>query len=128
MTGALPDSGWDRLARLVAAEVPVAEVDRVWCFPVMRQGPRELGTAVLARTEGDSAERRRIYTARYMLQVKGKERGRFEADVQEVGSGPLEQLPALLEEAHRRTDDEDPPIEVTVAEWFATVSDAAALG
>lgn len=120
-----PATGWDRLAQLVAARVPVAEVDRIWCFPVMRQGPRDFGTAVIARTEGEHAERRRIYTARYMLQVKGTERGRFEADVEEVGSGPVEQLPALLEEAHRRTDDEDPPAEVDVAEWFATVTDDA---
>jgi hypothetical protein len=123
-----PDTGWGRLARLVAEQVPVAEVDRVWCFPVMRQGPREFGTAVIARAEGQHAERRRIYTARYMLQVKGKERGRFEADVQEVGSGLLENLPALLDDAHRRTDDDEPPVEVETAEWFASVTDDAAVG
>jgi hypothetical protein len=62
-----------------------------------------------------------------MLMVKGKERGRFEADVTEVGSGPLEQLPALLDEAHRRSDDEEPPVEVDVAEWMAAVDDGAPL-
>lgn len=127
MSGSVPGFGWERLARLVAEQLPVGELDAVWCFPVMRQGPCEFGTAVLARAEGDAAERRRIYTARYMLQVKGKERGQFEAEVREVGSGPVERLPALLEEAHRRTDDEDPPVPVDVAEWFARVTDDPAL-
>jgi hypothetical protein len=44
-----------------------------------------------------------------------------------VGSGPVERLPALLEEAHRRTDDEEPPVPVDVAEWFARVTDDPAL-
>jgi hypothetical protein len=117
--------GWNRLAKITAEEIPVVELDRVWCFPALRQGPAELGTAVLARV--DEGDRRRIYTARYMLMVKGKERGRFEADVTEVGSGPLEQLPALLDEAHRRSDDEEPPVEVDVAEWMAAVDDGAPL-
>lgn len=117
--------GWSRLAKIAAEEIPLAELDRVWCFPALRQGPAELGTAVLARV--DDGDRRRIYTARYMLMVKGKERGRFEAEVTEVGSGPLERLPALLDEAHRRSDDEEPPVEVEVAEWLAAVDDGAPL-
>jgi hypothetical protein len=119
MTAPAPESGWDRLAQVVAAEIPVAEVDRVWCFPVLRQGQREFGTAVIARRDGDDAERVRIYTARYLLQIKGKERGKFEANLEQVGSGPVERLPELLEEAHRRSDDEDPPVEVEAAQWFA---------
>jgi hypothetical protein len=61
-----------------------------------------------------------------MLQVKGKERGKFEASVEEVGSGPLEQLPALLHDVHQRTDDDVPPAEVDVASWFSAAADAAA--
>ena len=74
--------GWERLAEQVAAAVPAvpaAEVDALWVFPVRRQQQREYGTAVLTRVDGTEGDRRRIYTARYMLQVKGKERGRFEA-------------------------------------------------
>jgi hypothetical protein len=125
MTAPAPETGWERLAQLVAAEIPVAEVTRVWCFPVLRQGQREFGTAVIARRDGDDAERVRIYTARYLLQVKGKERGKFEADLRQVGSGPIERLPALLEEAHRRSDDEEPPAEADVADWFAACHDPA---
>lgn len=125
MTAPVPETGWDRLAQVVAARIPVAEVDRVWCFPVLRQGQREFGTAVIARREGEDAERRGIYTARYLLQIKGKERGKFEADLKQVGSGPVERLPDLLEEAHRRSDDEEPPVEADVTEWFAVCNDPA---
>jgi hypothetical protein len=72
---------------------------------------------VLSRVDG---ERRRIYTARYVLAVKGKERGKFEATVQEVGSGPIEALTRLLQEAQKRIDDEQPPLAVSPATWFAT--------
>jgi hypothetical protein len=75
---------------------------------------------VLSRVDG---ERRRIYTARYVLAIKGKERGKFEATVQEVGSGPIEALTRLLQEAQKRIDDEQPPLPVAPATWFATSDD-----
>ncbi len=109
--------GWTRLAEAVATLLPPSEIDGVWAFPNIRRDGREWGTAVLTRVEG---ERRRIYTARYMLVLKGKERGQFESAVAEVGSGPLETLPELLQEVHKRTDDEHPPVPLTPAEWFPT--------
>jgi hypothetical protein len=118
--------GWAKLALRVAELLPAGDIDGVWVFPVLRQDQREWGTAVLTRVEGEQGERRRIYTARFMLQVKGKERGKFEATVEEVGSGPLEQLPALLLDVHRRTDDEVPPVEIKPAAWFAPVDHGAA--
>jgi hypothetical protein len=108
--------GWSRLAGVVAEQVPPAEVDGVWVFPVLRQQQREWGTAVISRVDG---ERRRIYTARYSLMIKGKERGRFESTIEEVGSGPVEAIPALLQEVHQRTDDEVPPTPVAPEAWFA---------
>jgi hypothetical protein len=107
--------GWGRLAQAVAATVPPAEVDAVWVFPPLRRDGREWGTAVLSRADGD---RRRIYTARYMLAIKGKERGKFDAWVEEVGSGPVEALDRLLHEAHRRIDDEHPPLSIPPETWF----------
>jgi len=111
-------AGWQKLAGIVADSIPSAEIDGVWIFPVLRQDQREWGTAVLTRVAGDAGERRRIYTARYMLQVKGKERGKFEGSVEEVGSGPLDRLAELLDEVHRRTDDETPPAAVDPSVWF----------
>jgi hypothetical protein len=115
--------GWPRLAGAVAERMPPAEVDGIWVFSPLRHDGREWGTAVLSRVDG---ERRRIYTARYMLAIKGKERGKFEASVQEVGSGPLEALTQLLRDAQRRIDDEHPPVPVAPEEWFAAAPDAPA--
>ena len=117
---AAPDTGWARLAGAVAEVLPPAEVDGVWIFSPLRREGREWGTAVLSRVDGD---RRRIYTARYMLAIKGKERGKFEATVQEVGSGPAEALAQLLQDAQRRIDDEQPPLPVPAESWFAAAAD-----
>jgi len=117
MNGA-PDSGWVRLAGAVADTLPPAEVDGVWTFRLLRHEGKEWGTAVLSRVDGD---RRRIYTARYVLAIKGKERGKFEASVQEVGSGPVAALARLLQDAQKRIDDEEPPTPVSPAAWFPQV-------
>jgi hypothetical protein len=109
------ESGWTRLAGAVAEVLPPAEVDGVWIFSPLRHEGREWGTAVVSRLDGD---RRRIYTARYMLAVKGKERGKFEASVQEVGSGPVTALAQLLHDAQKRIDDAQPPTPVSPETWF----------
>jgi hypothetical protein len=119
---AAPDSGWARLAGAVAEVVPPAEVDGVWVFSPLRHDGREWGTAVLSRLDGD---RRRIYTARYVLAIKGKERGKFQATVQEVGSGPVAALTRLLQDAQKRIDDDQPPTPVPPESWFP---DAPAAG
>ena len=118
--------GWEQLARKVAESVTPETITGIWAFPVLRQDQREWGTAVVTCVEGEAGERCRIYTARYMLQIKGKERGKFEASVEEVGSGLLDRLPELLQEVHHRTDDEIPPVEVEVASWFPAAEDASA--
>ena len=112
---AAPESGWARLAGAVAEVLPPAEVDGVWTFSPLRHEGKEWGTAVLSRLDGD---RRRIYTARYVLALKGKERGKFESSVQEVGSGPVTAVAQLLQEAQKRIDDEQPPIPVPPESWF----------
>jgi hypothetical protein len=121
--GAAPGSGWERLAQAVAEVVPPAEIDGVWVFAPVRRETTEWGTAVLSRVEG---ERRRIYTARYMLAVKGKERGKFESAVQDVGIGPVDALNRVLQEAQRRTDDEHPPVAVPPESWFSSVQSPSA--
>jgi len=111
-------SGWERLAQAVSEVVPPVEVDGVWIFAPLRREDREWGTAVLSRVDGD---RRRIYTARYVLAVKGKQRGKFESTIQEVGSGPMDALGRVLQEAQRRIDDEHPPSSVAPESWFSSV-------
>jgi hypothetical protein len=116
-------AGWRRLADAVALDLPPAEIDGVWTFPVVRHDRREWGTAILARIDGD---RRRIYTARYALAIKGKERGRFEATIEEVGAGPVEALAELRQEVHKRTDDEGPPVPADLERWFPPAIDGTA--
>ena len=107
--------GWERLAGALRDALPTAELDRVWAFRVVRREGQDFGTAILSRIEGD---RRRIYTARFVLTVKGKKRGAFEWFLVEVGSGPLEALDELLALVPKRSDDEEPPVEITPAAWF----------
>jgi hypothetical protein len=118
-----PGSGWGRLAGYVAGELPVAEIDGVWQFRTLKRDGREWGTALISRIDGAAQERRRIYTARFMLILKGKERGKFEAHLEEVGEGPAETLEDLLAGVRKRIEDEDPR-PVPVAEWFP-VADGA---
>jgi hypothetical protein len=113
--------GWSRLARAVATEVPPAEVDNVWVFRAIRQEAREWGTAILSRVEGD---RRRIYTARYVHTIKGKERGKWSGALEEVGSGPVEALDELIKGVEKRAD-EEMPSRVAPEEWFPPATDGS---
>lgn len=117
VTGAAPGigAGWTRLAERVRQELPVAEIDGIWVFRVVRREGRDFGTAILSRVRGD---RRRIHTATFALTVKGKTRGQFEAAIAEVGSGPLTALEELLALVPKRAGDEEPPTPIPVATWF----------
>ncbi len=106
---------WARLAEWLHDRIPVAEVDGVWVFRVVRRGQKEYGTAVISLVSND---RRRICTARYVATIKGRQRGGFETELNEVGSGPLEALHELLALVPMRADDEDPPAPVDAALWF----------
>ena len=110
--------GWERMAAALRAELPVEEIDRIWAFRVVRREGQDFGTAILSRVHGD---RRRIYTARFILTVKGKKRGQFAWFLEEVGSGPLEALDELLALVPRRSDEEAPPAPIEPARWFPPV-------
>jgi len=114
--------GWDRLAQELKGSLSPAEIDRIWVFRVVRREGRDFGTAILSRVDG---ERRRIYTARFILTVKGKKRGGFEWELEEVGSGPLTALDELLALVPRRSDEEEPPAPVDAGSWFPAEADGA---
>ena len=113
--------GWERLVLALREAVPVAEIDRLWAFRVVRREGQDFGTAILSRVDG---ERRRIYTARFALTVKGKKRGQFEWFLDEVGSGPLEALDELLALVPKRSDEEEPPAPVDPGAWFPPQDEA----
>lgn len=114
---------WERLAEWLRGQLPVEEVDGIWVFRVVRREQREFGTAVLSLVNGD---RRRILTATYVATIKGRERGGFETELREVGSGPLEALHELLALVPIRADDEDPPAAVDPRAWFVPRAEADA--
>lgn len=117
LTGPGVGAGWERLAEAVAARIPPAEIEGIWAFRPIRQEGKEHGTAILSQVDGEHRERRRIFTARYVLAIKGKERGKFAAVLEEVGSGPVEALDELLRGVEKRADDE-PPQPVARELWF----------
>lgn len=118
-----PGSGWGRLAEYVAGTLPVPEIDGIWQFRTLKRDGCEWGTAMLSRVDGAEQERRRIYTARFMHVLKGKERGKFEAYLEEVGQGPVETLEELLAGVRKRIEDEDPR-PVPVEAWFPAADGA----
>lgn len=106
---------WERLAAWLRERLPVEEIDGVWVFRILRRERKEFGTAVLSRVDGD---RRRIYTATYTAVIKGKQRGGFDVQLEEVGSGPIEALQELFALVPVRADDEEPPVPVALTLWF----------
>lgn len=115
--------GWTRLVEAVGLALPVTEIDGVWVFKTIRYQARDFGTAILSRIDGD---RRRIYTASFILTVKGKSRGQFESTIAEVGSGPLEALAELLALVPKRSEDEEPPTPISPERWFPKEADVGA--
>ncbi|MEO8448495.1 MAG: hypothetical protein ABI647_01820 [Gemmatimonadota bacterium] len=122
-TGPGIGDGWTRLAQEIRTVLPPEEIDGVWVFRVLRHEGKDWGTAILSRVEAD---RRRIYTARFVLAVKGKQRGKFTHELEEVGSGPLEALAELLALVPKRSDEEEPPTEIDRALWFPVEADVGA--
>jgi hypothetical protein len=119
-----PGSGWARLAAELAARIPPSEIDALWTFRALRHDGKEWGTALISRVT-EAGQRRRIFTARFVHTLKGKERGRFEAQIEEVGSGPLEAVAEIIAGVQRRMDDEV-PTPVAPETWFPPAPAAAA--
>ena len=115
-TGPGTGPGWSRLAGEIGREVPPAEIDTVWVFPVIRRDGREWGTAVVTRRS--EVGRLRVYTARYMLIVRGKERGRAKVELAEVGLSPADVIERVMHDAAERTGDTEPPVAVGPAVWY----------
>lgn len=108
--------GWRRVADAVAQAVPTAEVERIWLFPPVRREEREWGTAVIARRVRD--DRVRIYTASYLLIVRGRERGQAQVVVEDVGETPDEVLSDVIRGVQLRASEEEPPVEIAAELWW----------
>ncbi len=110
--------GWAKLAEAVAKQVPPAEIETIYLFTPLKREGREWGTAVVARRSAEGGGRLRVYTARYMLVVRGKERGQSRVEVTETGLSPAEVIAQVMQATADRTGDPEPPIAVGAAVWY----------
>ena len=110
--------GWAKLAEAVAARVLPSEIDTIYLFRPLKREGREWGTAVVTCRAADGGARLRVYTARYMLVVRGKERGQSKVEVRETALSPAEVIARVMQEAAERTGDPEPPVAVGPAVWF----------
>ncbi len=116
--------GWTKVAQAVAGSVPTASIDRIWLFAPVRREEREWGTAVLScRTD---EERCRIFTASYLMVVRGRERGRGKVTIEEVGESPMEVVHEVIAGVQERTGETSPPAEIAPTQWFAEQDAGAA--
>ena len=104
------------MAAAVEAAMPPAEIEALYLFrPIKREG-REWGTAVVTRKGGDA--RLRVYTAKYMLIVRGKDRGQAKVELTEVGLSPAEVLAQVMQATADRSGEAEPPLEVPPGAWY----------
>lgn len=108
--------GWVKVAEALRAEVPPAEIETLYLFKPLRREGREWGTAVITRRS--EVSRLRVYTARYMLIIRGKERGRAKVELAEVGLSPAEVIERVMHDAAERIGDTEPPVAVGPAVWY----------
>src|SRR5204863_2766397 len=109
-------AGWAKLAAAVEAQVPPAEIETLYVFrPIKREG-KEWGTAVVTRKAADG--RLRVYTAKYMLVVRGKERGQTKIEVEEVALSPAAVLAQVMQATVDRGGGSEPAVEVSPAVWY----------
>jgi hypothetical protein len=101
----------------VAAEVPPAEIAAIYVFRPIKRDGREWGTAVVTR-RAEGTERLRVYTARYMLIVRGRERGRARVEVEEVALSPAQVLEQVMNATADRTGDPEPPAQMDRSVWY----------
>jgi len=110
--------GWAKLAEAVARQVPPAEIETIYLFTPLKREGREWGTAVVARRSAEGGGRLRVYTARYMLIVRGKERGQSRVEVIETGLSPAAVIAQVMQATADRTGDPEPPVAVGAAVWY----------
>jgi hypothetical protein len=98
--------------------VPPAAIETIYLFRPWKREGREWGTAVVACRVPDGRSRLRVYTARYMLIVRGKERGQARIEVEETALSPAEVIARVMQAAADRTGDPDPPVALGPAVWY----------
>ncbi len=116
--------GWSKVADAVGKHVTPDDIARIWIFPPMRSDGREWGTAVVA-TNADVG-RFTVFTAKYMLITRGRQRGQGKVEIVEVGAGPVDVVQDVVRGVQARTGEGEPPIEIAPKLWFSPADDEPA--
>lgn len=116
-------AGWTRVAAAVAQAFPTGEISGIWVFVPIRKDDREWGTAAVSRRSDDG--RVRLYTAAYVLVVKGVEKGQGRVAVEEIGIGPDAALSEVLRGVQERAGELEPPIAIDPALWYGKSDELA---
>jgi len=104
------------VAEALAAQVNTDDIERIWLFQPVRREEREGGVAVIScRTD---ELRRRIFTASYMMIVRGREKGHGKVSIEEVGESPVTVLEDVLQGVRDRAGEAEPPVEITTELWY----------
>lgn len=111
-------AGWAKLSAAVAGRIPAAEIDTVYLFRPMKREGREWGTAVVTRRPPEGGGRLLVYTARYMIVIRGKEKGQARVEVDEVALSPAEVIAQVMQRTAERTGEADPPVAYGPAVWY----------
>jgi hypothetical protein len=115
-----------RLLEALAERMPREEVEAVYAFPPVRREGREHGVAVISRVV--AGDRRLVYRARYVVTVKGPERGRVTVTVEETAEAPAGLLPEVLEGVRRRADEAGDAEPVDLTAWKAEQGERSTAG
>lgn len=108
--------GWTRVAEAVSQQMPATDVSRIWVFAPMRVEGREWGTAVIARLRAGG--RLLVSTARYMLVLRGKQKGQGKVEVEEVAECPTDVVLDVVRRVQERAGEAEPPVEIAPSLWF----------
>lgn len=104
--------------------MPPEEIERLWLFQPLREEDREWGTAVLARRSAGG--RLRVYTATYVLVIRGRDRGQSKVTLEEVGESPADVVEEIVRGVAARSGDVEPPVEIAAASWYGGEDDQSA--
>lgn len=92
------------LQRLVT-QLPVDSLDALWIFPTRRAASVE-STVIVASCRDADPDRRRIFTARFMVQRDKKGRAQVEDQLLEHATAPADAMTRVVDGVVRRLGDE----------------------
>jgi hypothetical protein len=115
----------ERFFREISDRVGYDQVAELYLFPVIRQAGVEAAVAVVAAYPDPAvvsqSARHVVYSASYRCTVKGKERGKWFAEVVAEGDAPLVTVEEVVRGVVRRSGDQFEPERITGAEFRSIV-------